>query len=95
MLRVRGCVLQDVPAYEALYAESSAIREKLSEKRAEAEAAAAKELTFAPKLLSKQLVKEGRVMKVPAGHTPTHACARPACLRVLVNEWGPVPACAM
>lgn len=57
-------VLQDTPAYEVLYQESSIINQKLTEKRAEREAERNKQCTFAPTLVSQQLVKEGRVMKV-------------------------------
>lgn len=56
--------LQDTPAYEVLYQENSVISQKLSEKRAQREAERIKQCTFTPQLVSQQLVKEGRVMKV-------------------------------
>jgi hypothetical protein len=57
-------LLQDTPVYESLYQESSIINQKLTEKRAVQEAERSKQCTFAPTLVSHQLVKEGRVMKV-------------------------------
>lgn len=64
-VRVRVCwPVQDTPAYEVLYKEDSIIRGKLSEKRAQQEAEINKDCTFAPQLVSQQLVKEGRVMRV-------------------------------
>ncbi|KAF8057295.1 hypothetical protein HT031_006103 [Scenedesmus sp. PABB004] len=54
---------KDTPLFEALYAEGGAIRAKLSEKRAAAEAQATSSCTFAPRLVSHQMVKEGRVMR--------------------------------
>jgi hypothetical protein len=57
-------VVQDKPYFESLYEEGSAISQKLHKKREEAEAQRVSACTFAPRLVSKQLVKEGTVMKV-------------------------------
>jgi hypothetical protein len=59
--------LQDTPAYEVLYQENSIQNQKLVEKRAQQEAERSKQCTFTPRLVSAQLVKEGRVMKVSGG----------------------------
>jgi hypothetical protein len=55
---------QDKPAYQVLYQEDSVLKGKLNERRAQQEAEMSKQCTFAPTLVSQQLVKEGRVMKV-------------------------------
>jgi hypothetical protein len=55
---------QDTPAYEVLYQEDGVLRGKLTERRAQQEAEMTKKCTFTPTLVSQQLVKEGRVMKV-------------------------------
>lgn len=60
---LRVCA-QDTPAYEVLYQEDSVLRGKLTERRAQQEAEMSKKCTFTPTLVSQQLVKEGRVMKV-------------------------------
>lgn len=56
--------LQDVPLHELLYAESAQLSQKLDERRARAAAEMAHSCTFAPVLVSQQLVKHGRVMQV-------------------------------
>lgn len=54
---------KDTPAYEVLYQENSIIQGKLTERRAQQEVELSKKCTFAPQLVSQQLVKEGRVMR--------------------------------
>lgn len=57
-------VVQDTPLYEFLYQESTVLNQKKSERRARAVAEEASACTFAPRLVSQQLVREGRVMRV-------------------------------
>lgn len=67
--------LQDTPAFEVLYQENSILNQKLTEKRAAREAETSKQCTFTPHLVSQQLVKEGRVMKVGVGREGEGVCA--------------------
>ncbi len=57
-------LLQDTPLHEYLYQGSVVLSQKLNERRAQVEAERTASCTFAPHLVSQQIVKEGRVMKV-------------------------------
>ncbi|KAI8463811.1 MAG: hypothetical protein J3K34DRAFT_135272 [Monoraphidium minutum] len=55
---------KDTPAHEILHREATHISAKKAALRAAAQDAALRECTFAPRLVSEQLVPKGRVMKV-------------------------------
>eukprot|EP00879_Flechtneria_rotunda_P016181 GHRR01016925.1.p1 GENE.GHRR01016925.1~~GHRR01016925.1.p1 ORF type:complete len:770 (+),score=302.29 GHRR01016925.1:355-2664(+) len=59
---------KETPVFNVLYQESSLLSQRLDEKRAQVEAAQSKVCTFAPKLVSQQLVKEGRAMRGAGYH---------------------------
>jgi hypothetical protein len=76
---------QDTPAYEVLYQENSIINQKLVEKRAQQEAERSKQCTFTPHLVSAQLVKEGRVMKVGGGGRRCQSVQAEVCTLVIIQ----------